>query len=554
MTSVKPTVNTRSLREAIIAAEVRRRGEGGEAPGDTEAAMLYRRLCQLRLQLGQTQLQCQRSRAITTNNNNVHHPDADQGVIPRVNTNSPPPPPLPCPLPPLTARSAEYHDWQERKRWNQREAVNKTGPPHPTAPATRLLEGSTNLFPATENTLSGGGSSGQSAKIGSSTQRLHPSRRGGTGQWSASSRTSSRSPRTSRLAAFPNGTPAASLLEEGNILYDSCSSSMPSPTLSTVSFTDMSDVSDPLNPTATIGGWMPPSSTAPETNRVRGQDREVPERCIDAPTVSNIFDIEGSDGQATHLSPASFESGSLTDGTLLRELDDIAEGRTAPYTAYLFSPKVSVGDLNAWTAPSTTLVPPSQSTDSTSRSSCLATEWNGRVGTPGCSGPCQATCICMASTGEGYVVGTSAGVLWYVALPDERQVTWATYLGSLWREPGARRELSSAQSTEGIPLFGHSAAISSISFSDDSSMFATSAADGSIILWKTTTKAKLRRLRVGSGGAHITDPPRLVRFMPLNNNYLLLGFGGSPQLRLYNSSTGLPIAADSRGSRDGGWP
>ncbi|KAG5479273.1 hypothetical protein LSCM4_01865 [Leishmania orientalis] len=259
-----------------------------------------------------------------------------------------------------------------------------------------------------------------------------------------------------------------------------------------------------------------------------------------------------------HRQPSMPLSTTNTQLSYVAEMDAIERGVVAPYVSYLFSPEVRVIDLR-------------QLKDSVS------------PGDP--APPLEATCIGFSRVSGVYLVGTSSGVLWRVPVGGGAEAMRATPLGSLWplhaatsAKPATITALGSASAAKGspggaggasgsggstplpVPLPGHTAAILSIAFNDDGALFATTGMDGCVIVWNASTSAKLRRINAvwasaaspssaaapaskyaGVDEAADQRAPHLVRFMPQNNNYLLVSYLSSSELHLYNSSTGLPV-------------
>ncbi|KAG5479653.1 hypothetical protein CUR178_03415 [Leishmania enriettii] len=260
-----------------------------------------------------------------------------------------------------------------------------------------------------------------------------------------------------------------------------------------------------------------------------------------------------------HRQPSMpLSSSTNTQLSYVAEMDAIERGMVAPYVSYLFSPEVRVIDLR-------------QLKESVSPGDPVP--------------PLEATCIGFSRVSGVYLVGTSSGVLWRVPVDGGAEAMRATPLGSLWplhaaanAKPAATAALGSASAAKGspdgtggaswsggstplpVPLSGHTAAILSIAFNDDGALFATTGMDGCVIVWNASTSAKLRRINAlwasaaspssaaapaskyaGVDEAAGQRAPRLVRFMPQNNNYLLVSYLSSSELHLYNSSTGLPV-------------
>ncbi|KPI89415.1 hypothetical protein ABL78_1451 [Leptomonas seymouri] len=252
-----------------------------------------------------------------------------------------------------------------------------------------------------------------------------------------------------------------------------------------------------------------------------------------------------------------------TQHSFATEMDAIEKGQVTPYVSYLFTPEARTVDLR---------------------------QLEGQLRRRESLSPVAATCIRFCPAGEAYLVGTSSGLLWRVPVSGG-QVVRATPLGNLWpphaqaggsaissgvgpgtlsaapapsanntttataAAPSAVRvspggvlseadvSVSSAQlSSQPTPLSGHTAAVLSIAFNEDGTLYATAGLDGCIIVWKASTSAKLRRISaVWAGASAVQRAPHLVRFMPQNNNYLLVSYVDGSALHLYNSSTGLPV-------------
>ncbi|KAG5479111.1 hypothetical protein LSCM1_02961 [Leishmania martiniquensis] len=265
-------------------------------------------------------------------------------------------------------------------------------------------------------------------------------------------------------------------------------------------------------------------------------------------------------GHRQHSSHLS--STTNTQLSYVAEMDAIDRGVVAPYVSYLFAPEVRVIDLR---------------------------QLKGCVRLDDPTPPLEATCIGFSHASDVYLVGTSSGLLWRVPVGGGAEAMRATPLGNLWpphappsAKPAATAALGGTSAAEGclgaasdtsggggstvlpVPLPGHTAAILSIAFNDDGALFATAGMDGCVIVWNACTSAKLRRISTGwassstpsSASTHYAGvdaavgqrAPHLVRFMPMNNNYLLVSYLGSSELHLYNSSTGLP-ATNAAGTR-----
>ncbi|GET88590.1 hypothetical protein, conserved [Leishmania tarentolae] len=244
-----------------------------------------------------------------------------------------------------------------------------------------------------------------------------------------------------------------------------------------------------------------------------------------------------------------------TQLSYMEEMDAIERGVMAPYVSYLFSPEARVIDLR---------------------------QLKDRVNVCHPASPLEATCLGFSRAADEYLVGTSSGVLWRVPAGGGAEAMRATPLGCLWptqtpanASPAATAAPGTAAGAGGssgavsdapggcpstlqpVPLPGHTAAILSIAFNDDGALFATTGMDECVIVWNAHTSAKLRRISavwasstsaaasasMYTGVQHTAGQraPHLVRFMPQNNNYLLVSYLGSSELHLYNSSTGLPV-------------
>ncbi|RNF24107.1 uncharacterized protein Tco025E_02607 [Trypanosoma conorhini] len=182
------------------------------------------------------------------------------------------------------------------------------------------------------------------------------------------------------------------------------------------------------------------------------------------------------------------------------EFERIGAGEEAPYTSYLFSPEARIVDLS--------MLPVATDKNRESDRHKVAVD---AAGGDGC------TRVCFSPEGDSYIVGTERGKLWFV------QVTL---------NPGG-----AIATTAAAPLLlqGHSGAVTDIAFDDVGTCFASAGADACVILWSQRTPTKVRRIN--------TDGvvPAAVRFMPKNNNYLLVSLPQHHLLRLYNSSTGFPV-------------
>ena len=249
-----------------------------------------------------------------------------------------------------------------------------------------------------------------------------------------------------------------------------------------------------------------------------------------------------------------------TQLSVVMEMDAIEKGQVAPYVSYIFAPEARLMDLQ---------------------------QLEGQLWMRESAPPVSATCVRFCPAGDAYLVGTSSGVLWRVPVGGGQEAVRATPLGSLWPPPhpqsvpkggslsatpapspggaaftevpssvvgtastptaaarGAQPGMPIALSTpsfQPVPLSGHTAAILSIAFNDDGSLYATTGLDRCVIVWKASTSAKLRRISAVWANTSAPHAPHLVRFMPQNNNYLLVSYVDSGELHLYNSSTGLPV-------------
>ncbi|KPA85766.1 hypothetical protein ABB37_00121 [Leptomonas pyrrhocoris] len=266
-----------------------------------------------------------------------------------------------------------------------------------------------------------------------------------------------------------------------------------------------------------------------------------------------------------HLGNSVASPNTQTQLSILTEMDAIDKGRVAPYVSYLFAPEARVVDLRHVEGQMLPQREPSSS-------------------------PVAATCVHFYHAGDAYLVGTSSGFLWRVPAGGGQEAVRATPLGSLWPPhapagvnaatdgvgvgarsathafsasntatatggasnavpnglggvlPDGAAAAASALSSQPVPLSGHTAAILSIAFNDDGTLYATTGLDGCVIVWKASTCAKLRRISaVWANASAVQRAPHLVRFMPQNNNYLLVSYVDSSELHLYNSSTGLPV-------------
>lgn len=292
-------------------------------------------------------------------------------------------------------------------------------------------------------------------------------------------------------------------------------------------------------------------------------------------------DAEGGGPPSRRHAPAHSPT-SNTQLSYIAEMDAIERGVVAPYVSYLFSPEARVVDLRAL---------------------------EGLVRRRDPAPPLEATCVGFSQAADAYLVGTSSGLLWRVPVRNPNDVVRATPLGSLWppqaptapalagltataptaAAAGSTSALDGAApptrtstttttpataAAQPMPLPGHTAAVLSIAFNDDGALFATAGMDGCVIVWNGRACAKVRRISAvwasaaaaaastqalypGVGAGLSSQAPYLVRFMPQNNNYLLVSYLGSSELHLYNSSTGLPVtnvagAGLARGGGGGG--
>ncbi|EKF39615.1 hypothetical protein MOQ_000153, partial [Trypanosoma cruzi marinkellei] len=230
--------------------------------------------------------------------------------------------------------------------------------------------------------------------------------------------------------------------------------------------------------------------------------------------------------QLRHHSTLLAVAGANSESTAVTaqlEFDRISAGEEAPHASYLFSPETRIVDLcmlplaaeknhesgekkatadgsrqsgnGSWPLPAPRHTEPAAS----------ATEKDG------------CTRVCFSPEGDCYIVGTECGKLWFV------QVTIKA------------GHITSTTAANPLLLHGHSGAVTDIAFDDVGTCFASSGADACVILWNQRTPSKVRRINTDGG------VPVAVRFMPKNNNYLLVSLPKHHLLRLYNSSTGFPV-------------
>ncbi|KAK7198571.1 WD domain, G-beta repeat [Novymonas esmeraldas] len=286
-----------------------------------------------------------------------------------------------------------------------------------------------------------------------------------------------------------------------------------------------------------VPSTSPRQSTASRSSTPVSSEWSV--RSSSAGAVSDTAGREQQRGSARERRRSTAQSPTTnTQLSYVAEMDAIERGDVAPYVSYLFSPEARVVDLR---------------------------ELEGCVRHREPAAPLQATCIAFARTADVYLVGTSSGVLWRVPVGGGAEAVRATPLGSLWPPPtsvgapatgggisvkgdggggGGGAGNTSAASLLPVPLLGHTAAILSIAVNDDGALFATTGMDGCVIVWNALTSAKLRRIGAAwAGAAAAQRAPHTARFMPQNNNYLLVSHIGSSELQLFNSSTGLPVTS-----------
>lgn len=213
------------------------------------------------------------------------------------------------------------------------------------------------------------------------------------------------------------------------------------------------------------------------------------------------------------------------------EVEAIEQGQIVPYISYIFTPVARVLDLNQMASPS-----PSSERATAPVKRALEV---------------SATCIAVPPHDNFYVLGSSNGIVWRVPVRGADELARATPLGTL------QSQAHHSPPPLATPLHGHTAAISSIAFNDDGSIFVSSSLDGCVILWRAATGAKLRRITAAfttsapasstatTAAAAPPTPclPQKVFCMPHNNNYLLVSYAESSLLRLYNCSTGLPVTS-----------
>ncbi|PWV16673.1 hypothetical protein C3747_22g92 [Trypanosoma cruzi] len=204
------------------------------------------------------------------------------------------------------------------------------------------------------------------------------------------------------------------------------------------------------------------------------------------------------------------------------EFDRIGAGEEAPYASYLFSPEARIVDLSML---------PLAAERKHEGGEKKATADGSRSGNDSwplpaprntelvASAPEKDGCtrVCFSPEGDCYIVGTECGKLWFVQVSVKAG------------------HIVSTTAASPLPLHGHSGAVTDIAFDDVGTCFASSGADACVILWNQRTPSKVRRINTDGG------VPVAVRFMPKNNNYLLVSLPRHHLLRLYNSSTGFPV-------------
>ncbi|ORC87983.1 uncharacterized protein TM35_000192270, partial [Trypanosoma theileri] len=216
--------------------------------------------------------------------------------------------------------------------------------------------------------------------------------------------------------------------------------------------------------------------------------------------------------QRTEPVIAAVLSNDSTAANTQTEFDQIGSGKAEPYTSYLFSPFVKVLDLNSL-APSVV-----DNNDSNN---------NGIGGKDGC------TCVRFSPEENCYLIGTQRGGLWFIQIETQGSNTSTSVNTNT--NVITTNTTSITTNTKPLMLQGHSAAIMDIAFNNAGTFFASAGADACVILWNKRTRLKVRRINTEGG------IPASVHFMPKNNNYLLVSLPQQHLIRLYNSSTGLPV-------------
>lgn len=210
------------------------------------------------------------------------------------------------------------------------------------------------------------------------------------------------------------------------------------------------------------------------------------------------------------------------------EFDRIGKGEEAPYTSYLFSPDVRVIDLSSHHLSVSEVHRSNDSRECASSAgkndgekrtgvdySVQHTEKQARSDTGAAKYGC--TKVCFSPQGNCYVIGTLLGELWFVHVNTQA--------------------LNNTETSAGSPVLlqGHSGAVMDVAFDEVGTFFASGGEDACVIIWDQRTRLKVRRINTDGG------IPSTVHFMPKNNNYLLVSIPQHHLLRLYNSSTGLPV-------------
>ncbi|SCU65175.1 WD domain, G-beta repeat, putative [Trypanosoma equiperdum] len=198
------------------------------------------------------------------------------------------------------------------------------------------------------------------------------------------------------------------------------------------------------------------------------------------------------------------------------EVEQICSGEAEPYTSYLFSPVVRVVDLSEGRGSPT---PPGGNEDRMAPDGDLEMK-------DGC------TRVSFSPNGECYVVGTRRGFLWLFTTgspPGQNNIY------GYGDEKGDGVCLDEEPPVEPLKLQAHGGPVTDVTFNDVGTLFASAGGDACVILWNQRTRLKVRRINTGGG------VPTLVRFVPENNNYLLVSLMQHRLLRLYNTSTGRPV-------------
>lgn len=266
------------------------------------------------------------------------------------------------------------------------------------------------------------------------------------------------------------------------------------------------------------------------------------------------------------------------------EFDAIDRGEALPYPTYLFHSSVTARRWCRSRHGAMSLPVSVGATGEQERGKTPLPKTDGVALPSAGSGVASTTAIAavrvtFSPSGDAFLVGFADGLIWYVRSPaassEHRYVS--SYLGNVIRTSDSvrvRQAISSSPSSTNEDfsggkassgeevLFGHTESITCFAFSDSGAEFASGSMDGSIILWRTATRSKLRRITLLAHpytSQHRSSPPhslprveekshrfpQFVLFAPHNNNYCLIGCYGESQLLLYNNSTGLPATTNT---------